>query len=70
MMVFVLVEDVQPAVQVGHRDVVALDGGRGRHAEAGHDFLDELAVEAVVQQAAPWCWSSGCGRRSSSRGGS
>ena len=47
-----LVENHEPPVQIGHGDVVALDGGGGRHAQAGHDFVDEVAVEVVVQQPA------------------
>ena len=62
-----LVENDQPPVQVGHGDVVALDGGGGRHAQAGHDLVDEVAVEVVVQQAA--LGLRGCGRRSTAAAG-
>ena len=52
MIVLLLSRITDAAVQVGHRDVVALDGGRGRHAQAGDDFVDEVAVEIVMQQPA------------------
>ncbi len=46
-----LVENDQSAMEVGDRDVVALDGYGGWHAEAGDDLFDEIAIEVVMHEA-------------------
>ncbi len=46
------IENNKSAMQVGDRDVIALNGYRSGHAETGDDFFNKLAFEAVMQQSA------------------
>ena len=46
-----LVKNHQPPVQIRHGHVVTLNGGGCGHSKAGHDFLNEVSVEVVMQQA-------------------
>ena len=45
-----LVEDHEPAVEVGNGDKIPLDDRRGGHPQAGDHFLQEVSIEVVVDQ--------------------
>ena len=39
-----LVKNDQSPVQIGNRDIVSLNRGRGGHPQTRRDFIDEVAV--------------------------
>jgi len=46
-----LIQNHKPPLQIGHRNIVALNGNRRRHPQPGRNLRDVISIQVVVQKS-------------------